>query len=128
MRIGFVRAKAGAPATTLDEIVAETQSVEADGFAFYSVPAIFSLDAIGMLTVAGRETSRIELVPAVVYLLSPAAAYVSGETMKVDGATSVFKNMMVPIGHHDGTPKWDGFHLRTQLGGLYKKADEAGEL
>jgi 5,10-methylenetetrahydromethanopterin reductase len=66
MRIGFVSAKAGAPATTLDEIVAETQSVEADGFAFYSVPAIFSLDAIGMLTVAGRETSRIELVPAVV--------------------------------------------------------------
>lgn len=66
MNIGFVSAAAGHPATTLDDIVAEVQGVEADGFAFYSVPAIFSLDAIGMLTVAGRETQKIELVTAVV--------------------------------------------------------------
>ena len=36
------------------------------GFAFYVVPSIFSLDAVGMLTVAGWETERIELIPAVV--------------------------------------------------------------
>jgi F420-dependent oxidoreductase-like protein len=66
MRIGFVSAAAGQPTTTLDDIVAEVRDVEADGFAFYSVPAIFSLDAIAMLTVAGRETERIELVTAVV--------------------------------------------------------------
>ena len=66
MKIGYVSAIAGQPTTTLDDIVAEVQMAEADGFAFYSVPAIFSLDAIGMLTVAGRETERIELVPAVV--------------------------------------------------------------
>jgi F420-dependent oxidoreductase-like protein len=66
VRIGFVSAAAGVPTTTLDEIVAEVQQVEADGFAFYAVPSIFGLDAIGMLTVAGRETRRIELVPAVV--------------------------------------------------------------
>jgi F420-dependent oxidoreductase-like protein len=66
LRIGFVSAAAGQASTTLDEIVAEVQQVEADGFAFYSVPSIFSLDAIAMLTVAGRETSAIELVTAVV--------------------------------------------------------------
>ena len=66
MRIGFVSAAAGLPTTTLDDIVAEVQRVEADGFAFYSVPHIFSLDSISMLTVAGRETSTIELVTAVV--------------------------------------------------------------
>lgn len=66
MRIGFVSAAAGLPTTTLDEIVAEVKSVEADGFAFYSVPSIFSLDAVGMLTVAGRESESIELVTAVV--------------------------------------------------------------
>jgi F420-dependent oxidoreductase-like protein len=66
MRIGYVSAIAGMPTTTLDDIVAEVQRVEADGFAFYSVPAIFSLDAIAMLTIAGRETSAIELVTAVV--------------------------------------------------------------
>ena len=57
---------AGVATTTLDDIVAEVQRVEAAGFAFYAVPSIFSLDAIGMLTVAGRETQRIELVTAVV--------------------------------------------------------------
>ena len=66
MRIGFVSAAAGVATTTLDDIVAEVQRVEAEGFAFYSVPSIFSLDAIAMLTVAGRETSSIELITAVV--------------------------------------------------------------
>ena len=45
MQIGFVSAAAGVPTTTLDEIVTETKRVEADGFAFYSVPAIFSVGA-----------------------------------------------------------------------------------
>ena len=66
MQIGYVSPIAGDAATTLDEIVAEAQRAEADGFAFYVVPSIFSLDAIGMLTVAGRETERIELIPAVI--------------------------------------------------------------
>jgi hypothetical protein len=42
--------------------------------------------------------------------------------MKVDGATSVYKGHMVPVGNHDGTPSWDGFHLGAKLGGLYAKA------
>ena len=61
MRIGFVSAAAGEPTTTLDDIVAETKRVEADGFAFYSVPSIFSLDAVSMLMLAGHETSSFEL-------------------------------------------------------------------
>ena len=66
MRIGFVSAIAALPTTTLDDVVAEARGVEADGFAFYSVPSIFSLDAIGMLTVVGIRTESIELVTAVV--------------------------------------------------------------
>jgi citronellol/citronellal dehydrogenase len=77
------------------------------------------------VTPPARLGTESEVSSAVVYLLSPAAAYVSGEVMKVDGATSVYKNPMVPLGHHAGTPKWDGFHLRAQLGGLYaERADE----
>lgn len=71
------------------------------------------------VTPPARLGTESEVSCAVVFLLSPAATYVSGTTMKVDGATSVFKNHMVPIGHHAGTPKWDGFHLRSKLGGLY---------
>jgi 5,10-methylenetetrahydromethanopterin reductase len=66
MKIGFVSAAASDPATTLDQIVEEAQGVEADGFAFYCVPSIFGLDAVSMLMIAGRETSSIELLPAVV--------------------------------------------------------------
>jgi citronellol/citronellal dehydrogenase len=75
------------------------------------------------VTAPSRLGTESEVSSAVVFLLSPAASYVSGEVMKVDGATSVYKNPMVPIGHHDGTPSWDGFHLRPQLGGLFAEAE-----
>jgi citronellol/citronellal dehydrogenase len=75
------------------------------------------------ITPPSRLGTESEISSAVVFLLSPAAAYVSGETMKVDGATSVYKNPMVPIGNHDGTPRWDGFHLKPTLGGLYAERE-----
>jgi citronellol/citronellal dehydrogenase len=77
------------------------------------------------VTPAARLGTESEVSSAVTYLLSPGAAYVTGEVMKVDGATCVRKNTMVPVGHHPGTPTFDGFHLRAKLGGLY--ADEAAK-
>jgi hypothetical protein len=70
MRIGFVSAIAGLPTTTLDEIVAEVSDVEAEGFAFYSVPAIFSLDAVSKATLrAGlaryRDAGVTDFAPSV---------------------------------------------------------------
>jgi citronellol/citronellal dehydrogenase len=78
------------------------------------------------VTPAARLGTESEISAAVVFLLSPAAAFVSGENMKVDGASPMFKNPLVPIGHHDGTPSWDGFHLRAELGGLFagEQADD----
>jgi F420-dependent oxidoreductase-like protein len=66
MKIGYVSALAGSATATLEDVVAEAKRVESEGFAFFIVPSIFSLDAVGMLTVAGWETERIELIPAVV--------------------------------------------------------------
>jgi citronellol/citronellal dehydrogenase len=71
------------------------------------------------ITPPARLGTESEVSCAVVFLLSPAATYVSGEVMKVDGATSVYKGHMVPLGQHAGTPRWDGFHLKPQLSGLY---------
>ncbi len=79
------------------------------------------------VTPPSRLGTESEVSSAVTFLLSPAASYVSGETMKVDGATSVFKNPMVRIGHHEGTPSWDGFHLRAKLGGLYAEKLGGGD-
>lgn len=75
------------------------------------------------VTPPSRLGTESEVSACAVFLLSPAAAYVSGEVMKVDGATSVHKNPVVPLGHHRGTPRWNGFHLRPQLGGLYAAAE-----
>ena len=84
-----------------------------------------TLDEVRM-TPPARLGTESEVSSAVVYLLSPAAAYVSGEVMKVDGAMSVYKKFMVPLGDHDGTPRWDGFHLRPKLGGLFAEAEKKG--
>src|SRR3954471_20950327 len=51
---------------TLDHVIADAKAAEADGFAGYSLPQIFALDAMAVLTVLGREIPRIELMTAVV--------------------------------------------------------------
>jgi citronellol/citronellal dehydrogenase len=77
------------------------------------------------VTPPARLGTESEVSSAVTYLLSPGAAYVTGEIMKVDGASCVFKNHMVPLGHHEGTPTYDGFHLRAKLGGLYAEETDS---
>lgn len=47
--------------------------------------------------------------------------------MKLDGASPVYENPIVPLGHPGGSPTWDGFHLRPRLGGLYAERDEQEE-
>ena len=66
MRIGLFSRAIGDPNATLDAFVSEARGADEDGFAFLAVPNIFGLDAIGALTVAGRETQRIELATGVV--------------------------------------------------------------
>jgi len=66
MQIGITSLLAGDPKTTLDALVDEVRQAEADGFAFFSLPNIFGHDAIATLTIAGRETQRIELATGVV--------------------------------------------------------------
>jgi F420-dependent oxidoreductase-like protein len=65
MKIGIGSLLVGDPETTLDALVGEAKQAESDGFAFFSLPNIFGPDAISVLTVAGRETRRIELATGV---------------------------------------------------------------
>lgn len=65
MRIGAMIGASG-PTGGLDALVDDAKRLEAQGFDSASVANIFSLDAIGALTVVGRETERIELLTAVV--------------------------------------------------------------
>ncbi|XP_006818808.1 peroxisomal trans-2-enoyl-CoA reductase-like isoform X2 [Saccoglossus kowalevskii] len=47
-----------------------------------------------------------EVSAAVCFLLSPAAAFISGSTIKVDGAASLFKHQLFDIPDHDKTPAY----------------------
>lgn len=62
-----------------------------------------------------RLCTESEVSAAVTFLLSPAAAYITAETIKVDGATSLDKDHLVEVGHHDQLPSWNGFHLTPEI-------------
>lgn len=64
MRIGIFGGDTGNRA--IDDVVADAREAEADGFASYTLPQIFALDAMGVLGVVGREVPRIDLMTGVV--------------------------------------------------------------
>lgn len=57
----------------------------------------------------GRLGTEAEVSAAIVFLLSPAAAFVSGATLRVDGAAPNLKANW-PMPAHDPAPAFDGFH------------------
>lgn len=71
---------------------------------------------------SGRIGTESEVSAAVVFLLSPAAAYISGATIRVDGAASLQKAPLVPMVKHDNIPAWDGFHLAADLPEVFRKS------
>jgi citronellol/citronellal dehydrogenase len=64
---------------------------------------------------AGRVGTESETAAAVVFLLSPGAAYITGETIRVDGGSSLAKTQMVPLVPHRRMPPFDGFHLAREI-------------
>jgi citronellol/citronellal dehydrogenase len=58
------------------------------------------LAAIAAQTPAGRMGSEEEVAAAVTFLLSPAAAYISGATLRVDGAGSLYRLQGFEIPDH----------------------------
>ena len=63
----------------------------------------------------GRMGSEGEVAAAVTFLLSPAASYVNGATLRVDGAASLCKAAMLPLEPHDAIPVFVGLHLPADL-------------
>src|SRR3954470_21577431 len=63
MRIGIF---GGTGSQTVDAVIADARGAEQDGFASYSLPQVFGLDALGLLAIIGHEVPRIELATFVV--------------------------------------------------------------
>ena len=61
-----------------------------------------------------NKISAVEVAAAVVFLLSPGAAYITGETLKVDGASSLYRQM-VPVPDHNAFEAFEGFHRSVDV-------------
>jgi citronellol/citronellal dehydrogenase len=59
-----------------------------------------------------RLGTESEVSAAICYLLSPAAAFVSGSCIRVDGAVPNAKRLR-EISNKNPTPAFDGFHLAS---------------
>jgi citronellol/citronellal dehydrogenase len=63
---------------------------------------------------AKRMGTESEVSATVMFLLSDAASFITGETVKVDGASSIYRQM-TPIPDHEALPPYNGFHLQPDL-------------
>jgi citronellol/citronellal dehydrogenase len=59
-----------------------------------------------------RLATEAEVSSAIVYLLSEAAAFITGEVIKIDGAASC-NTKMFPLSEHDRSKPYQGFHRAT---------------
>ncbi len=60
-----------------------------------------------------RLGTESEVSAAIVFLLSPAAAFISGACLRIDGAAPNAKRIWPEVGTGGSTPAFDGFHLAT---------------
>ena len=60
-----------------------------------------------------RLGTESEISAAIVFLLSPAAAFISGACLRVDGAAPNAKRIWPEVGTGGTTEAFDGFHLAT---------------
>jgi citronellol/citronellal dehydrogenase len=58
-----------------------------------------------------RLGTESEVSAAITFLLSPAAAFISGACLRVDGAAPNAKRIWPEVGTGGSTPAFDGFHL-----------------
>ena len=56
-----------------------------------------------------RMGTESEVAAAIVFLLSPAAAYISGESIRIDGASSLWRKTWILEDHENAPPPFDGF-------------------
>lgn len=84
------------------------------GFKNYPPPVQEVLRAVPAEIPAQRFGTESEVGSAVVYLLSPAAAYITGATLRVDGASSLYRHPF-PLPEHAPFEAFQGFHKAADI-------------
>ncbi len=78
-------------------------------------PPSMTAQILGMkdLVPLRRLGTESEVAAAIVFLLSPGAAFVSGACLRIDGAAPNAKRIWPEVGNGGSTPAFDGFHLAS---------------
>src|SRR4051794_15646628 len=96
MRIGIF---GGTDARPFDDYVADARAAEQEGFASYTLPQIFGLDAMGLLGVIGREVPRIELLTGVVPTYGRHPITMAQQTLTVQAASGGRFTLGIGLSH-----------------------------
>lgn len=83
--------------------------VASSGLDTYKGPAKAMIPQLAKAVPLKRLASEAEVSAAVCFLLSPAAAFITGECLKVDGAASLASHVW-PVPDHDASTPFEGFH------------------
>ena len=86
--------------------------IASSGFDTYPADVQAMLRTLRHHTPLQRFGTEAEVSAAIVFLLSPAAGFISGETLRVDGAAPNAKRH-VDLPAHDRSKPWNGFHRAT---------------
>lgn len=81
--------------------------INSSGLTRYPPEVQAGLAGIAAEVPAQRMGTEAEIAAAVIFLLSPAAAFISGTTLKVDGAGSLYRLQGYTIPEHAPWPAWD---------------------
>jgi citronellol/citronellal dehydrogenase len=81
--------------------------IDSSGLKNYGPAVAEMLQGIAEEVPARRMGTESEVAAAIIYLLTPAAAFVSGATLKVDGAGSLYRLQGYVIPEHEA---WPTFH------------------
>jgi len=87
--------------------------IASSGMDHYPPEMAATLRSMKDLVPLRRLGTESEVAAAIVFLLSPAAAFISGACLRVDGAAPNAKRIWPEIGTGGSTPAFDGFHLAT---------------
>jgi citronellol/citronellal dehydrogenase len=83
--------------------------IDSSGLKQYPEPVRAQLAAVARDVPAGRMGTESEVAAAVLFLLSPAAMFISGATLKVDGAGSLYRLQGYVLPERESWPRWDNF-------------------